>query len=96
MNINIAHILELSNIKMDNTEEVILLENQLSNTIKWLDSIAKVDTTNIEPMYNRLQDLNIIHVQDQNLTETIPVEDILCNAPETFETFFTVPRVVDA
>ena len=95
MNINIAHILELSNIKMD-TKEIILLEKQLSNIIMWLDSIAKVDTTNIEPMYNRLQDLNIIHVQDKNLTETISVEHILYNAPETFETFFTVPRVVDA
>ena len=95
MNINIAHILELSNIKM-NSSEVILLEKQLSNIIIWLDSIAKVDTTNIEPMYNRLQDLNIVHIQDQNLTEIASVEDILSNAPETFETFFTVPRVVDA
>ncbi len=95
MNINIAHILELSNIKM-NGSEVILLEKQLSNIIIWLDSIAKVDTTNIEPMYNRLQDLNIVHIQDKNLTEVVSVEDILSNVPETFETFFTVPRVVDA
>lgn len=95
MNINIAHILELSNIKMNNSE-VILLEKQLSNIIIWLDSISKIDTTSIEPMYNRLQDLNIVHIQDQNLTEIVSVEDILSNAPETFETFFTVPRVVDA
>lgn len=95
MNINIAHIMELSNIKMD-TKEVILLEKQLSNIIIWLDSIAKVDTNNVEPMYNILQDLNIFHMQDQKITETINVEKILSNAPETFETFFTVPRVVDA
>lgn len=95
MNINIAHILGLSNIKMDN-KEIILLEKHLSNIIIWLDSIAKVETANIEPMYNRLQYLNIGHIQNQNLIETISVEHILSNAPETFETFFTVPRVVDA
>jgi aspartyl-tRNA(Asn)/glutamyl-tRNA(Gln) amidotransferase subunit C len=95
MLINISHILELSNIKM-NDKEIVLLEQQLSNIIDWLDAIAKCDTTGIEPMYNVLQYLNINHFQDKNVTEVVDIKDILSNAPETFDTFFTVPRVVDA
>lgn len=94
MLIDINHIIKLANIRMSDSE-IALLEKQLQNIVNWVDMIAKIKTDNIEPMYNRLQDLHIFSTQDKTSEVTVGTEKILENASEVFENFFVVPKVVD-
>ena len=91
---NIEHIIKLANIQM-NDKERVLLENQLDNIINWLDVIAKVDTSGIEPMHNVLQDLHFINTQNYASSGAVGADKVLSNSPEIFDNFFVIPKVID-
>ncbi len=92
---DINHLIKLANIKMTD-QEIVLLSKQLDNIIYWLDFVSKIDTTNIEPMYNRLQDLQILHLQNKDNIDKNNVDKILQNAPEVFDNFIIVPKILDS
>ncbi len=94
MQIDINHIIKLSNIKMTE-QEISLLKEQLENIVNWLEIIGKVDTSSVQPMTNILQDLNFINVQKKSSHKIENVKEILANAPETFENYFCIPKVIE-
>ena len=92
---DINHLIKLANIKMTE-HEIDLLSKQLDNIVYWVEFVSKIDTKNIEPMYNRLQDLQILHLQNKDNIDKNNVDKILQNAPEVFDNFIIVPKILDS
>ncbi len=65
---------------------------QCDDILRYMDVLAEVDTSAIEPLYSPI-------AHDSAVREDIAVSrrsraEVLSNAPHTDETFFIVPRIV--
>ena len=74
-------------------EDLAPLAGELSNIIGWVEQLAEVDTEGVEPMTS---------VVDTTATQRDDVvddggypEQVLANAPDAADGFFTVPKVVE-
>jgi aspartyl-tRNA(Asn)/glutamyl-tRNA(Gln) amidotransferase subunit C len=85
----IAH-LALINIS---SEESILLEEKLTGIMKLIDQMQKVDTDGVEPMSHAL-DISQPLRADQ-VTESDIRTKTMALAPETEESLFIVPQVIE-
>lgn len=74
-------------------EELEPLAKELSNIIGFVEQLAEVDTTGVEPMAS-VADL-VLPMRDDVVTDGGYPDKILANAPESFEGFFLVPKVVE-
>lgn len=62
------------------------------NILQYMDVLAEVDTTGIEPTYSPVQHACAMRADEpQKRRER---EEVLANAPETDGKFFIVPRIV--
>jgi len=74
-------------------DELEPLAGELSNIIGFVEQLSEVDTTGVEPMTS-VADLELPRRQDVVTDGGYP-EKVLANAPERFEDFFLVPKVVE-
>lgn len=65
---------------------------QCKKILQYMDSLQKVDTESIEPMYTTLEGHNAMRpdITVQPSTQ----QDILANAPKKNDDYFIVPRIV--
>ena len=88
---DMAHLSRLSRLAPDD----VTLERfgaQCGDILKYMDVLAEVDTTDVEPLYSPAQ-----HVQKPRTDEPLRRRnraEVLANAPETDGQFFIVPRIV--
>ncbi len=86
-----AHLSRLSRLAPD----AVTLERfsaQCGDILKYMDVLAEVDTSDVEPLYSPAQ-----HVQTPRADEPERRRsraEVLANAPETDGQFFIVPRIV--
>ncbi len=74
-------------------EELDHLAGELSNIIGFVEQLAEVDTTGVEPMTS-VADLVLPRRVDEVTDGGYP-DKVLANAPERFDGFFLVPKVVE-
>ncbi|SEH38817.1 Asp-tRNA(Asn)/Glu-tRNA(Gln) amidotransferase subunit GatC [Magnetospirillum fulvum] len=74
-------------------EELAPLAGELSNILNFVEHLSEVNTDGIEPM-SSVADLSLPMRADL-VTDGDIAEQILANAPEAAEGFFTVPKVVE-
>ena len=78
------------NIKKDEQES---LSQDLSSVLSWVGSLQRVNTNHIDPMIHPVP-LNM-YCKDDLPPENISLENALKNAPESDNSHFLVPRVID-
>ncbi|MBX6320581.1 MAG: Asp-tRNA(Asn)/Glu-tRNA(Gln) amidotransferase subunit GatC [Rhodospirillaceae bacterium] len=88
----VAHIATLARIRVGEAE-LEALAGELNGILRWVEQLAEVDTTGVEPLTS---------VRPMRLKRRPDVVDdggrrdeILANAPETAGGFFVVPKVVE-
>jgi len=74
-------------------EELAPLAGELSNILNFVEQLSEVNTDGIEPM-SSVADL-ALPMRPDLVTDGDIAEQILANAPEAAEGFFTVPKVVE-
>jgi len=74
-------------------EELAPLAGELSNILNFVEQLSEVNTDGIEPM-SSVADLGLPMRADV-VTDGGIADQILANAPEAAEGFFTVPKVVE-
>ena len=74
-------------------EELAALTGELDNIIGWVEQLGKVDTKGIEPMTSVGKFKP--YMREDAVSERRPREDILANAPDAEDGFFTVPKVIE-
>ncbi|OIN99251.1 MAG: asparaginyl/glutamyl-tRNA amidotransferase subunit C [Desulfovibrionaceae bacterium CG1_02_65_16] len=65
---------------------------QLGDILGYMDKLAELDTTDVEPLYTPVGQVSVM--RDDVVKKDYAREDILKNAPETDGAFFIVPRIV--
>jgi len=66
----------------------------LSNILKWMEELKKIDVKGIEPLRN-VNEMQLIERNDAKVLKSISQDEVLSNAPEKNGKFFTVPKVIE-
>ena len=87
----VAHMATLSRLAVSD-EEKALFASQLGDILAYMDVLAQVDTSAVEPLYSPVS--HATPMREDSPERKRRREDILANAPEHDEDYFIVPRIV--
>ncbi len=87
----INHIAKLSRLKFDE-EKTESIAKDMTDIIKWMDILQSADTSSVDKIEDHLSPLR--QREDQVKIGNLS-EDLMKNASEPYEHFFTVPKVVE-
>lgn len=88
----VRHIARLARIALAE-EQVAPMADELNNIIAWVDQLNEVDVTDVPPLTGVVAQR--IRMRKDTVTEGGDARVILANAPETEDSFFVVPRIVE-
>jgi aspartyl-tRNA(Asn)/glutamyl-tRNA(Gln) amidotransferase subunit C len=85
------HVAELARLDVDDAR-LHRLTTQLESILEYVNQIARVDLSGVEPMAHALPLHNVFR---QDVVEPgLPIEKVLMNTPDTDGNFFKVPKVL--
>ena len=88
----INKIARLSRIKLDGKESEDYIKD-LNSILDWVEQLNEINTDNVEPLTNISS--SVLPKRDDISQYINSSEEILENAPEKIEGFFSVPKVVE-
>ena len=88
---DVKHVAQLSRLALPE-ERLAALTGELESILGYIDKLAEVDTTGVEPMAHALPVHNVL--RDDVPQDGLPLDKVLQNAPETDGPFFKVPKVI--
>ncbi len=88
----VTRIAKLARIKL-NPGEAEPLVGELNGILTWIEQLAEVDTTGIEPMAAVIP--NTLRWRADAVTDGGVVAKVLANAPASEAGFFAVPKVIE-
>ncbi len=92
MKINVKHIAKLANLPLTPAEEK-KLEEQLEETITYIESLNEVDTTGIEPT-NQVTGLENVTREDV-VKPSLSQKEALSNSKSVYKGFFRVKAIFE-
>ena len=69
------------------------LAQELNGIMAWIEQLAEVDTTGVEPMTSAVA--QTLPMRDDVVTDGGNAARVLGNAPRAYQGFFVVPKVVE-
>ena len=88
----VAKIARLARIKVPD-EDLAALAGELSKILDWIEQLNEVDTADVPPM------THVVAMKpkwrEDEVTGAAPRDDVVANAPEERDGFFTVPKVLE-
>tara|TARA_B100002052_G_scaffold279800_1_gene287385 strand:- start:6730 stop:7035 length:306 start_codon:yes stop_codon:yes gene_type:complete len=88
----VKHIAKLSKLDIPN-DKLNYYVSELSQILDYFDVISKVDTSNVEPLINVSDNINIY--RNDKSEAGINKNEFIENCPETFGNYIKVPKVLD-
>jgi len=88
----VEHIALLARLKLTD-EERERMTTQLNDIIGFFGQLGELDTTDVEPTSHVIPMSNVL--REDKVRPSLPVEDVLENAPDRAGDTFRVPRVVE-
>jgi aspartyl-tRNA(Asn)/glutamyl-tRNA(Gln) amidotransferase subunit C len=88
----VLHITKLAHLKLSE-DEVELYREQLGRILEYFKRLEELDTSDVEPMKHVLDVHNVFRQDEPH--PSIPIEDVLKNAPKRRDQFFEVPKVIE-
>lgn len=88
----VEYVARLSRLALNDEEKEVFGE-QLDSILKYVEKLNELDTSNVEPTFHVLSIKNVF--REDEVKQSIPLEDALANAPDRVEDFFKVPRIVE-
>ena len=76
-----------------NDNQLNILEKDLKSILKFIDQLKEINTEDIDPTSNSLDQKLIL--RDDIAENTLSNEDLLKNVPESELGFFVVPKVIE-
>ena len=76
-----------------NDNQLNSLEKDLKSILKFIDQLKEINTEDIDPTSNSLDQKLIL--RDDIVENTLSNEDLLKNVPESELGFFVVPKVIE-
>ena len=88
----VRKIARLARLKLPESAIAPMAE-ELSKLLNWVEQLGELDTTNVEPMTTAIA--MKLKMRQDVVTDGGYEEDVVRNAPNREDTFFTVPKVVE-
>ena len=87
----VLHVASLARLTLSE-EEVEIYVRQLDAILVYMDQLAQLDTTNIEPMAHVIP--LETHFREDRVVPSLGADRSLQNAPDRSEGFFKVPKII--
>ncbi|MBT5943685.1 MAG: Asp-tRNA(Asn)/Glu-tRNA(Gln) amidotransferase subunit GatC [Rhodospirillaceae bacterium] len=88
----VRRIARLARIHVDDAE-LAPLADELNNILGWIEQLDEVDTDGVAPMTSVVEMVQRLRADEMNDGDI--QEDVLANATDPADGFFTVPKVVE-
>ena len=88
----VRNIAALARVRMTD-EELERMRDQMSNILENFDVLQEVDTEGVDPT-GHSSGINTV-MRDDDPRESVPVEDVLANAPDREEDFIRIRAVLE-
>ena len=82
----------LARLRLTPQEESQLTE-QLDHILVYMEKLAELDTSNVEPFSHAVGAVNA--VREDTVTNRPNAEALLANAPDRDATYFKVPKIIE-
>ncbi len=87
----VRHVAKLGRLALSD-KQVERFAGQLESILEYVAKIEEVDTNGVEPMAHAVPLHNVL--RDDIVEPSLPLEEVLKNAPETDGPFFKVPKII--
>lgn len=87
---DVEHVAKLARLELTDDEKE-LYTKQLGDVLKYVDLMNEVDTTNVKPMTQVIDFVNVMREDKVYYEHT--KEELMSNAPEEENGFFKVPKI---
>ncbi len=88
----VRHVAMLARLGLTD-EEVEMMRAQLAQVLDYIAMLSEVDTSAVEPTAQVLAQSNVMRADTPH--PSMPVDEVLRNAPRKEEAFFRVPAVLE-
>ena len=88
----VRNVAKLSRLNLSE-EEIAQLSTQLSDILQYIEKLNELDTDSVEPLAHCLDIHNVFRADV--IKQSLSVEDALANAPQKYDDYFKVPKVLD-
>ncbi len=76
-----------------NDSEAEKMIADMTEIVTWAEKLNEVDTTDVEPLISMSQEVNVLRAD--KITESLPRDRALSQAPRHNDEYFRVPKVID-
>lgn len=87
----VKHIAKLARLKFEGPD-LETITNDMSGILKWIDVLQKADITAVK---NIPENNTPLRMRDDKVRTSNISQDIIKNAPERHDHFFSVPKMVE-
>ena len=87
----VRHVAKLSRLALDEAQ-LQRFAGQIESILEYVAQIDRVDVTGVEPMAHAVPLSNVL--REDVVGPSLPLEQVLQNAPETDGRFFKVPKII--
>tara|TARA_B100001250_G_C19722670_1_gene754559 strand:+ start:247 stop:552 length:306 start_codon:yes stop_codon:yes gene_type:complete len=87
----VKKIAKLAKLKLTD-DEITLYSSQMSQIINYISQLNEVDTSNIDPLSNVIDNNNVI--REDKIKESLDKSISLKNAPQSDGEFILVPKII--
>lgn len=87
---DVEHVAKLARLELTE-EEKELYTKQLGDVLKYVDQMNEVDTSNVKPMAQVVDLVNVMREDVVHYEHT--KEELMANAPDEENGFFKVPKI---
>ena len=87
---DVEHVAKLARLELTE-EEKELYTKQLGDVLKYVDQMNEVDTSNVKPMTQVIDFVNVMRADEVHYDNT--KEELMKNAPDEENGFFKVPKI---
>ncbi|MDP2167012.1 MAG: Asp-tRNA(Asn)/Glu-tRNA(Gln) amidotransferase subunit GatC [Thermodesulfovibrionales bacterium] len=88
----VEHIARLSRLVIPEEEKEMFC-SQLSNVLKYMEKLNRLDTKGIEPTSHVIDLVNVM--RGDAPSPSLPPSEALRNAPDRTEKFYRVPKIIE-
>ena len=87
--LQVAHLARLAL----SDDEITRLQRELNRIMEHFAELQQLDTENVEPTSHPMPMTNVF--REDQVQPSLSVDEVLRNAPDRYDEFFRVPRIVD-
>lgn len=88
----LERIADIAHVHLE-TQEINEISNELGFLLEQFDKLSQVDTEGVSPTVHPITDKNVL--REDVVWESLPIDEVLRNAPDKDDRFFRVPRIIE-